>query len=260
MSQQSTEELPEAAAPQSAPPDPAAAAAPPASPVSSGAAPEAVAPAATPSWAFERIDGLTKRAKTAEETVADLQRRLAAATPPAPEGAPAPAAPAFDPIKYQADVNAKAAELASIQTFNATCNQIVSDGSAVAADGKPKFPGFDAGAKVLQAMGAVEPDVIAVIQEAGNAAEVIAMMGKDEGEAGRILKLPPAQRGVALAKFVMGKKAAAPKLLSDAPAPHDAAVGGSGGSAIEGLGDDVPLEEWIARRDAEERKAMGFAN
>lgn len=230
------------AAPQVPPPAPALAPEPPAPPPGP-AVPQAV---------FDRIDGLTKRAKTAEELLIangiDPKTGLRIAAPqaqpaplPTPQFTPAPQpapTPSFDPNA----IETRAQQLANERAFATQCNTIEAAGSGAHVDFKVRVA-------QLGQLGVLSPSLINASVELGDAHEVLYALGADLNEATRIAALPPEQQGIALYRFDAKRKEQAQARISQAPVPPGVAVG-----TPAPITSDIPLpqdksDDWFAKRE-----------
>lgn len=242
--------VPAAAAPAEVTPAAAAPAPAPATTPAAEAPAAAEAPPAgePPPWARDRIDRLTKDKKVLEERLA----ALAAAPAPAPASVPG-AAPAVLPA---AEIEQRAQALASQREFTNTCNGIATKGNEAHKDFQETI------AKLSMVGGPqwINPDLVGSVVEAGDAHEILYALGKDLTEASRILNLPPAQQGVAIAKFAIDRKtkAAAAPIVSNAPAPPSASVGGAPAASDEPQPTDSS-EEWFAKRERQREKRLANA-
>lgn len=191
------------------------------------------------------------RAKLAEDTIAELQKLSAKAPVEGDGGAPAkPAARTFT----QADVEAEAARLAARTTFNRRVDDAVIAGRKAHADYDEAISAFK------QVTGPVVPgDFLAAALETGEASELIYHLGKNPGEADRILSLPPIAQPVALANLAHEIKATkvaaaeAEPTVSKAPKPITPRVGGR--AAAEPDLETMPMADFIAKRNEQERAA-----
>lgn len=204
----------------------------------------AAAPAPKKDWKDARIAELTAKA-------AKLRDELASKTI-----APAPGESQAD---FDARVETRAAELVaqtSAQTeFTRQCN-------AVAAEGRVKFPDFDARLKEIgrtvdandQAEVGKYWSMIAAANETGQAAAVLHELGGDVERARAIMALPPLKMAVELTKL------AATLVAPQEPSRVDRPVRplGSNGIHFEGMkpddpdaSDKLPVDEWMKRREAQ---------
>jgi len=232
-----------AAAGSDAPPT-VAAVTPPAASDSAAALPEGPKPAepAVPKedWRDKRIATLTARLR---------ERERQGATPQ-------PAAAGEAPLT-QADVDRladqKAAAIAAAQSFNERCN-------AAAIAGRAAFPDFNTRLGELtklvdrqdqESVGTYNRFLQAAL-ETGQAPKVIHALGGDLNEAARIMALPPAAQGVALARLADKE----PEPVSRVPKPITP-VGGRGAAATEidprdpERADNLTTDAWMERRAAQ---------
>ena len=151
------------------------------------AAPQTAAPAARPeppSWALERIDELTRKARLAEERAANAERAAAEARAGKP-GLPVE------------EVQRQAQALASAQNFEREC-------ATVHQAGKSAFADFDAQMGNFQRIGGTNPVFLAGVLEQGpDAPRVIYELSKDLGEASRIMQLDPVRQAAAITRYAM---------------------------------------------------------
>ena len=157
-------------------------------------------------------------------------------------------------------VQTRAQELAAQQEFNRNAE-------AAAEAGRAQFgkAEFDAATQRLVALvdQTDQKEVvgyysfIAAALETGEAHKVIFELAKDPGEADRVMKLPPARMGVALAKLA----AKVPEEVSRAPKPILPLGGGGKGASRSEItpgdkerADALTTAEWMARREADVKK------
>lgn len=182
-----------------------------------------------------------------------MEERLAAAAaaPPAaapPVGAPPAAAPTVLPA---AEIERRANEISSQRAFTDTCNKIAEQGITAHKD-------FQETLGKLAMVGGpqwINPDLVGSVVEAGDPHEILYALGKDLTEASRILNLPAAQQGVAIAKFALANKtkAAAAPIVSGAPPPPSASVGGAPPASDEPQPTDNS-DDWFKKREAQMAK------
>lgn len=89
------------------------------------------------------------------------------------------------------------------------------------------------------------PYALDAILESDHGSEIAYYLGKHEEEASRIARLSPARQASEIGKLET-KLSEAPKKVSSAPAPIEPV---KGGGAETGLRDDIPMSEWIKRRN-----------
>jgi hypothetical protein len=204
--------------------------------------------AAQPAWKAEKYDKVLAQKK-------DLEEKLAAAI-----AAQDPNAPKLT----EADIQARASEIAAQTEFNRRAN-------AVAEAGKSQFPDFlDKMAKIREQ---VDPNdlaeqnrfvqMVAATMEAGDAAaRILYELGSNPDLATEVMKLSPVQQGMRIAKMAEKKGDPEP---SGAPKPPSVLVGGRGSSQEEidpadpVRADKLSSRTWIERRqkDIEEKKKQG---
>lgn len=145
-----------------------------------------------------------------------------------------------DPANVQSLVKQEAAKLVAEQTFNESCNK-------VHAAGVKEFPDFDKAMANLHMVG-INRDFLELATTSDAGAKLLHYLGNDMDEAARIAALPPVQmaREMTRLEFKLGQPAAV-KPVSKAPAPVKPI--GAGQSADNDLRDDLPLDEWMRRRN-----------
>ncbi len=155
--------------------------------------------------------------------------------------------------KTQADfdsaVKAEAARVAS-QT------QLERDMADTASRGKKDYGvKWDGAMATLGTLGGFDPDTFNGIMATDDPAKVLFTLGNDPDEFQRIMELPPAKRMTELVKLSIAEKKA--PQISRAPAPVEGLNARGGGSDNGDLSDDLPEEEWRARRMAIKNKSIG---
>lgn len=141
----------------------------------------------------------------------------------------------------QAFVQQEAARQVAEQRFNEACNKVY-------ASGKSEFQDFDTSVANLQLVG-MGRDFLELTATSDAGAKLIHYLGTDLDEAARIASLPPLQMARELTKLEIKLSQVKPKPVSNAPAPISPI--GSGGSTDGGLRDDLPIGEWLRRRNQE---------
>lgn len=225
-------------------PQPAAVAAPAPAP-----APAAEPPApAVPQGLLDRIDRLTRDKRELEEANRRLQAQTTVAAP-APAAAPAVAAPPA-PVFDASEIDRRARELADQRIFTDKCNAIASAGAA-------KHQDFQGVVQQLGAMGALDPSIINAAIEIGEPSELLYALGKDLNEAARIAALGPEQKAVALMKFAQKRAEVAAALVSSAPAPTSATVGGAPAAPSGEPSPEDDADSWFAKREKQTGRYSG---
>ena len=202
-------------------------------------------------WEEKRArEAAEARAKLAEETLAELARL----NPDAQTGGTKPAETAA--TLTRAEIESRAAQLTAANEFNRSVNEEVLKGRAAHADYDTSIDGL------RKITGPVIPsEFIAAALETGAAAEVFYELGRDLNEADRILSLPPIKQAVALARYAEGLKgkfsavkaaAEAPANVSKAPPPITPKIGGSARKEMDISDPQLPLAEFIRRRNEQE--------
>lgn len=115
------------------------------------------------------------------------------------------------------------------------------------AAGKEKYPDFDAAVGNVVAAGEVTPAFLEAVTKLPNAADVYYHLGQNPGVAANLLGLDTIPMVLELAQI--SAKVGKPKLQSKAPAPVTPVAGS--GVADVGLRDDIGIEEWMRRREAQ---------
>jgi hypothetical protein len=209
-----------------------------------------------------KAEAAEARARLAEDTLSELARadpetaaRLAqmAGLPP-PAGAPSPTpAPTQRPLTF-ADVQQQAAQLAAAQEFNTRVNELVVAGRAA-------HPDFDAAIGDLKRITGDNPNnaFVQAAMDSGEASEVLYSLGKNPGEADRILSLPLSRQIVEITRFADGLRAKRTAAANPEPsrAPQAITPKVSGRATEEMALDDpkLPLREFIRRRNEADKKA-----
>ena len=144
-------------------------------------------------------------------------------------------------LDVESYVTSKAAELVAERSFNESCNKVYETGKA-------EFPDFDQSVSNLQMVG-MNRDFLEIVSSSDAGHKVLNHLGNDLDEAARISALPPLQMARELTRLEYKLNQPQSKPVSKAPAPIKPI--GAGGSPTSGLSDDLPIEEWIARRNKE---------
>lgn len=189
------------------------------------------APGATPEpsrvpWYNKRIDTLTARLKEQERENAALKAQI---SPPSD-----PPAPDIDSLVQQ-----RAREYAAQQRIDEAANRTYNAG-------KTKYQDFDLAVHGVRAAGEITQQFVDAVTRLPNAEDVYYHLGKNPDAAAHLLSLDPVPMALELAQ--MSAKLGKPKPVSQAPAPTTP-VGGS--TQPQGLSDDLPIDEWMRRREAE---------
>jgi hypothetical protein len=199
-------------------------------------------PKQTP-WFQKRIDDLTREkyeARREAEALREYVSRLSQQQPAPQEGEqPRAQQPVGDPVEI---AKQQIRQEQAVAEFNRTCNDIYDVGTK-------EFSDFGKAIDNFRMLGGLPPALIEAAVEAGDPHKVLYQLGNNPDEAARVLALPPARMGAALAKIVAKAPAPTPKAVSAAPAPIKP-VAGAGGRDDGSLRDDLPMAEWIKRHDA----------
>ncbi len=203
-------------------------------------APEPVAKPEPSDWREARIAKLTGQLREAQEKLQAAQAK--------------PQAESEKPGLTQADVEARARELAASEAFNSAC-------AAEAMKGREAFADFDSkvgeiGRRLVTANDPVSQAAhMALVQAAlqtGKAHEVLYHLGSDLNEAARLMSLSPLAMAVEVAKLGFQPKGEASK------APKPITPVGAKGPSHEEISPDDPdrgssltTAEWMRRREAQ---------
>ena len=200
----------------------------------------------TPQWVQRRIDKLTAEKHEARReadaakaqsaallaSLAELRASGVAGTPATdptagvgtpvtqtPVQTPAPAPAPTQPVipmaeaEIEARAQAKAAEIARVNAFNKTCNDI-------ADAGKTAYKDFDDALKNFNMQGGIPDQLLQTLVEMPNAHKVLYTVGKDPELIEKMIKLPPMKMAMELARLEQNvDKPAAPAPVSGAPRP-----------------------------------------
>lgn len=190
-------------------------------------------------WYQDRINELTRRAKTAEEKLATVKQ--------ATTEEPAEAAPAFKPEQFEQLIDQRADAKVAQREFETRSR------AWIAAGNKEFGPTeFMEKCNEVAALGAGEsrefmsiitdPDIIP------DGHKVVAALADNPEEAQRILSMDPIRMSAALTKFATTTKVPEKK-ISQAPAPIKP-IGGTA-KASTAPSDTDSTKEWMAKRRAE---------
>jgi hypothetical protein len=146
-----------------------------------------------------------ERVKALEERVEALIRAQGQSAAPATQ----PTAPAVP----QGDMEAMVAAEVTRRQFDEACNNTYSAG-------KHKFQDFDDAVKGFSLIGGAPKPFLEAVTALDHGADVFYTLGKDPGEAIRIINLPPAKQAIELARLEAKITAPPPpKPVSRAPSP-----------------------------------------
>ncbi|MHB1098447.1 MAG: hypothetical protein ACYCZR_02715 [Burkholderiales bacterium] len=186
-------------------------------------------------WFQKRIGELTREkyeAKRAAEQAAQEAQKLREYLESVQQGE------AQQPMgDVQSLVKQEAAKLIAEQTFNEACNKVY-------ATGKTEFKDFDDSVANLQMVG-MNREFLEIVSSSDAGHKVLHYLGNDLDEAARIAAMPPLQMARELTKLEYKLGQEKPKPVSKAPAPIKPI--GTGGATPNGLSDDLPIDEWMAR-------------
>lgn len=217
---------------------------PPEGQAAGGSAPVVASP---PDWALQRIDEQTRQLRERDARIADMERQLAADTK---EGVPA------------SEVQQRATLIAAQTKFDEDCSKVASKGQEV-------FKDFSAVMTNFQRIGGTTTPFLLAMLEQDEPERVIYELGKDLGEATRIMKLDPVRQAAAITKYALklGNKTpvvvdppvvvpekiaegAAPRLTSGSPALPGVVGTGRGNGGPARLDDNsVPMDKWVEERN-----------
>lgn len=185
----------------------------------------------------KRISRMAFEKRAAEKAVRQLQERLDRLEGKAP--------PLEKDAEFEQQVEIRAKQLAAQNAFNERGNQVYRDGVKA-------FPDFDSKLAALNELGGISPQLQDAACEAGDAHKILHYLGKNLDEAERIMKMPPAAMGAALAK-IDGKinTPSPPKPQSKAPPPIKPLAGKG---TLELDDEKMPLAEYMKREDARWRE------
>lgn len=199
-------------------------------------------------WFQKRIGELTREKyearRAAEQYQAELQQyreQLARLQ----QGEAAPQMPDAPHVDVESLVEQRAAAKLAEQRFNESCNKAYEAGTK-------EFPDFDRAVSNLRMLGA-NREFLELVVESDAGHKLLHRLGNDMDEAARILRLPPVQMARELTKLEFSmKQPPAPKPVSKAPDPIKPI--GTGKTADSGLSDDIPIDEWMRRRNKQLRR------
>ncbi len=189
-------------------------------------------------WFERRIDEVTAARREAERE-RDALRALLEQRDPAQQqpGAQQPQPPAQpDPYKLAEEIaHRKALDEAANRTFEAG---VSSHGEA-----------FVTAVRTMQQVADIskQPDFLEAVTSLPNAADVYFHLGSNPDEAAHVLRLPPVKMAMELAR--LSAQIGKPKPASKASAPITPV--GRGATPSSDLTDDMPIEEWMKRRQAQ---------
>lgn len=188
-------------------------------------------------WFQKRIDELTKARREAERR-ADALEALISSTPKPPDANPG--APFTDQ-----EITRRANAIADQQRLNDEANRVY-------REGKAKHPDFDNAVSQLAQIADLsqKPEFLEAVIRLPNGADVYHHLGMNPDHASEVLGLRGTAMAIELAKLSadLGK----PRKGSGAPPPISP-VGSSAVGSSE-LSDDLPIDEWIKRREASLKK------
>lgn len=141
-------------------------------------------------------------------------------------------------VDVQTLARQEAEKIVATHSFNDKCNKVY-------AEGKTEFPDFDQAIGNLQMVG-VGKQFLELATDSDAAAKLLHHLGQDLDEASRIASLPPVQMARELTKLEYKLSQVTAKPVSKAPAPIKP-IGG--GKVTDGLSADLPMDEWMRRRN-----------
>lgn len=190
-------------------------------------------------WFQKRIGELTREkyeAKRAAETSAQEAQKLREYMAQVQQGNQPEGG-----LDVESYVNSKAAEMVAERGFNEACNKVFETG-------KTEFQNFEQSVANLQMVG-MNRYFLEIVSSSDAGHKVLNHLGNDLDEAARIAAMPPLQMARELTKLEYKLGQTANKPVSKAPAPIKPI--GTGGSTSSGLSDDIPINEWMRRREKE---------
>ena len=195
-------------------------------------------------WYQKRIDELTKARREAERRADALEALMTSRQHPPADGTP----PAQQGASTDAEIMKRAMALAENQRLNEEANRVYQQG-------KGKYGDFDAAVQSLSQVADLsqKPDFLEAIVRLPNGADIYHHLGTNLDHAAEVLSLRGTALALELAKLSaeLGK----PRKTSSAPAPISPI--GSSASPSGELSDDLPMAEWIKRRNAQIQKRRG---
>ncbi len=216
-----------------------------------------------PSRAQKRINQLTWEKNEAARKAAELERKLAEKEQPKPD--PVSALSDIPVPKYE-DFDSDADFQSALQKYNAQAftrlheqtqeseaqRQAVAKQQAERADYQKKVAAFAAQNDdfveiVSQSTVHISDDVTDILVGSEKAPELTLWLAQNPEAADRLNNLPPVQAARELGRIEFQIETAAPKTVSDAPAPMTDLGGGD--SPAQGLSDDLDIDEWMRRRN-----------
>lgn len=190
-------------------------------------------------WFQKRIGELTREkyeAKRAAETSAQEVQQLRNYVEQVQQGNQPDGG-----LDVESYVQSRAQEMVSERGFNEACNKVFDAG-------KTEFPDFEQSVSNLQMVG-MSRDFLEIVSSSDVGHKVLNHLGNDLDEAARIAAMSPLKMARELTRLEYKLGQTQPKPVSKAPAPINPI--GSGGSTSSGLSDDLPIKEWMARREKE---------
>ncbi len=201
-------------------------------------APAEPKPKRTP-WYQERINELTRRAKTAEEKLASVKQVTTEE--------PAEAATTFKPEQFEQIIDQRAQALLAQREFEKRSKGFIEAGNKEFGAGEfmercNEVAALGAGDSVEFMQLVTDPDIIP------DGHKVVAALAENPEEAQRILSLDPIRMSAALTRFASTAKVPEKK-ISQAPAPIKPIGGTAKGSSEPSDSDST--KEWMTKRRAE---------
>ena len=144
-------------------------------------------------------------------------------------------------IDVQAMARQEANRIVAERSFDEKCNKVY-------ADGMKDFPDFNEAVRNLQMVG-VNKQFLELATDSDAGAKLLHHLAQDLDEASRIAALSPVQMARELTRLEMKLSTPTAKPVSKAPEPINPI--GRGKVSEAGLSDDIPIEEWMRRRNKE---------
>lgn len=218
-----------------------------------------------PAWANRRIDEITGRFREEERSHAATKAQMGLLNSQIEElrKSGKVVSPAVAPEVLEQQVQQAARDIAAQQRFNDDC-------AAVIATGEKEFPDFQQSITKLHAVspvlvkaanGATGPQMpthfIEAVLEMDAPAKLLHELAKQSNhdEAARIMALPPAKQGVALAKFATKTAPAKVEVSKTAPPPETLVTGGKVAADTTVYNDKVSTKDWMEMRNKQVAEA-----
>ena len=195
-------------------------------------------PAKRVPWFERRIDEVTAARREAERERDALRAMLQQRDPAQQQPSAQQPQPQAQPDPYRL-----AEEIAQRRALDEAANRTYEAG--IAAHGEQ----FATAVRTLQQVTDLsqKPDFIEAVTSLPNAADVYFHLGSNPDEAAHVLRLPPVKMAMELAR--LSAQVGKPKPASKASAPITPV--GRSSTPSSDLTDDLPIDEWMRRRQAQ---------